>query len=172
MADCQTGDTVCNMAEATFPETARMRLLPPACAAIAAASILSFVPDRPAVAADVTCPFEISVQQTLAEPVEGWATYVDPWPTELVNLSVFDGPPEELAELIFDDEIEDADTWSVFWLLQAENPRGYWIRCRYANTLVNIEQQLPAGVTRCEIVFEKMMSYADGRPVVRSMRCG
>jgi len=40
------------------------------------------------------------------------------------------------------------------------------------NTLVTITQQLPEGVTRCDMVFEKQMSYADGRPVVRSMRCG
>jgi len=138
-------------------------------AAVAAALSL---PAGEAAADDVACPSEIVVEQTLAEPVEGWTTEVDPWPTELVNLSVFDGPPEELADLIFDDEVEDSETWTVSWLLQADNPRGYWIRCRYANTLVTITQQLPEGVTRCEMVFEKQMSYADGRPVVRSMRCG
>lgn len=139
--------------------------------ASALAATLS-LPSLEAVAGDVACPFEIVVEQTLAEPVEGWTTEADPWPTELVNLSVFDGPPEELAELIFDDEVEDSETWTVSWLLQADNPRGYWIRCRYANTLVTITQQLPEGVTRCDMVFEKQMSYADGRPVVRSMRCG
>lgn len=139
--------------------------------ASALAATLS-LPSLEAAADDVACPSEIVVEQTLAEPVEGWTPGADPWPTELVNLSVFDGPPEELAELIYDDEVEDSETWIVSWLLQADNPRGYWIRCRYANTLVTITQQLPEGVTRCDMVFEKQMSYADGRPVVRSMRCG
>jgi hypothetical protein len=121
---------------------------------------------------EISCPFEIDVEQVLSEPVEGWTSGADPWPTELVNLSVFDGPTAELAELIYDDEVDEADTTVVYWLLQADNPRGYWIRCRYANTLVTIERQLPAGVTRCELVFETQISYADGRPVVRSMRCG
>lgn len=143
-------------------------------AAIATAALaLSALPsDDPVHAEDgITCPFEIVVEQTLTEPVDGWTSEVDPWPTELVNLSVFDGPPVELAELIYDEEIEDAETWTISWLLQVDNPRGYWIRCRYANTLVTITQQLPAGVARCDMVFEKMISYADGRPVVRTMIC-
>ncbi len=150
-----------------------LRSVRPAFLTLAAAVAATLgLPVGEAAAADVACPFEIVVEQTLVEPVEGWSTEADPWPTELVNLSVFDGPPEELAELIYDDEVEDSETWTISWLLQADNPRGYWIRCRYANTLVTITQQLPVGVTRCDMVFEKQISYADGRPVVRSTRCG
>jgi hypothetical protein len=161
------------MAPANRTEIVRMRPSP-AGSVPAVAAALSILLSAAGVAKaedGVACPFEIEVTQTLAEPVAGWTSEVDPWPTELVNLSVFDGPPEELAELIYDEEIEDTETWTVSWLLQADNSRGYWIRCRYANTLVTITQQLPAGVTRCDMVFEKQMSYADGRPVVRSMLC-
>jgi len=141
--------------------------------AVATASLLVALAFRPlpVAAADTVCPFEIAVTQNLAAPIDGWTAGMDPWPTELANISVFDGPPEELADLIYDDEIEDTETWTIFWTLEADNPRGYWIRCRYANTLVTIERQLPADTARCEVVFEKLMSYADGRPVVRSMRC-
>jgi len=141
--------------------------------AIATAALLVALAFRPypVAAADTVCPFEIAVTQNLAGSVEGWTAGADPWPTELANLSVFDGPPEELADLIYDDEIEDAETWTTIWELWTDNPRGFWIRCRYANTLVTIERKLPTETTRCEVVFEKLMSYADGRPVVRSMRC-
>lgn len=138
---------------------------------LSAVAIVGLAGASDARAEEVTCPFEIDVAQALNGTVDGWTTGADPWPMELANLSLFDGPPEELFELVYDDEVEDSDTWTVSWLLDAENPRGYWVRCRYANTLVTIERQLPAGATRCDIVFEKMMSYADGRPVVRSMRC-
>ncbi len=125
-----------------------------------------------AAADELSCPFEIVAERTLAEPVEGRTTEADPRPPGLVNLSVFDGPPGEPAELIYDDEVVDSETGTVSWLLQADHPRGYRICCRCANTPVTIAQQPSAGITRCNLGFKKQMSCADGRPVVRSMPCG
>ncbi|MDZ4737538.1 MAG: STY0301 family protein [Rhodospirillaceae bacterium] len=121
--------------------------------------------------AEVTCPAEIEVVQELREPQTEWAEGAEPWPSELVNLAVFDGPPEELFQLIHDEESEDGDTAMIAWDLVANEGRGYWITCHYANTLVTLTRALPMSVARCEVVFETQMRYADGREVVRSMRC-
>lgn len=121
--------------------------------------------------AEVTCPAEIEVVQELREPQTEWAEGAEPWPSELVNLAVFDGPPEELVQLIHDEETEEGETATIAWDLLPNEERGYWITCHYANTLVTLTRALPMSVTRCEVVFETQIRYADGRRVVRSMRC-
>jgi hypothetical protein len=120
---------------------------------------------------EVVCPFEIEVVQALREPQNEWAEGAEPWPSELVNLAVFDGPPEELVQLIHDEETEEGETATIAWDLLPNEERGYWITCHYANTLVTLTRALPMSVTRCEVVFETQIRYADGRRVVRSMRC-
>ncbi|MEX0809635.1 MAG: STY0301 family protein [Dongiaceae bacterium] len=132
---------------------------------------LSWPASGQAEGAEVNCPAEIEVMQELREPQNEWVEGAEPWPSELVNLAVYDGPPEELVQLIHDEESEDDDTASIAWELVANEGRGYWITCHYANTLVTLTRALPRSVTRCEVVFETQLRYADGREVVRSMRC-
>jgi hypothetical protein len=36
---------------------------------------------------------------------------------------------------------------------------------------VILSRQLPATVTRCEAVYEKQQTFAEGAPVVRSVKC-
>jgi hypothetical protein len=127
--------------------------------------------DGQADGAEVVCPFEIDVAQALREPQNEWAEGAEPWPTELVNLAVFDGPPEELVQLIHDEETAEGDTVTIAWELAPDNARGYWITCHYANTLVTLTRALPMASSRCEVVFETQIRYADGRRVVRSMSC-
>lgn len=99
--------------------------------------------------AHVACPMAVEVSQGLVAPVAGWVEGVDSvLPTELAGLAVFDGRPEERAQLKYDDERRTAETLTQTWDLPA-NPRGYWITCRYANTKVTLTRQLPGTVTRC-----------------------
>jgi hypothetical protein len=121
--------------------------------------------------ADVGCPMKIEVSQSLAAPQEGWTGGQDKLPTELAGISVFDGPPEQLADLVPDDGVETGDTRSDIWNLP-KNERGYWLTCRYSSTTVTLTRQLPATVTRCEAVYEKQLSFIGGAPVVRSVACG
>ena len=124
-----------------------------------------------AVLADVGCPRKVEVKQALAAPPSGWTAGLDKLPTEAAGVSVFEGPPEELGDLVPDDSKNAADTRSDIWNLP-HSDRGYWLVCHYANTTVILSRQLPATVTRCEAVYEKQQSFASGAPVVRSVRCG
>jgi hypothetical protein len=121
--------------------------------------------------ADVGCPMTIEVSQSLAAPQEGWTDGADKLPTELAGISVFDGPPEELADLIPDDGTGSGDSRSDIWNLP-KIERGYWLTCRYSSTTVTLTRQLPATVTRCEAVYAKDMTFIGGAPVVRSVTCG
>jgi hypothetical protein len=121
--------------------------------------------------ADVGCPMKIEVSQSLATPQEGWTDGQERLPTELAGIAVFDGPPEQLADLVPDDGTETGDVRSDIWNLP-KNERGYWLTCRYSSTTVTLTRQLPATVTRCEAVYEKQLSFIGGAPVVRSVACG
>jgi hypothetical protein len=121
--------------------------------------------------ADVSCPMAIEVEEKLVAPQPGWAEGLSGLPTELAGISVFDGPPEELAELIPDDGTDATDVRSDIWNLP-KNDRGYWLTCRYSSTTVTLTRQLPATVTRCEAVYEKEIHFVGGDPVVRSTACG
>ncbi len=120
--------------------------------------------------ADVGCPQAVTVTQALAMPQSGWTAGLDKLPTEVAGVSVFEGPPEEMADLVPDDGKDAADTRSDIWNLP-QSDRGYWLICRYSNTTVILSRQLPATVTRCEAVYEKQQTFAGGAPVVRLVKC-
>ena len=123
------------------------------------------------VLADVGCPMKVEVKQALATPQSGWTAGLDKLPTEAAGVSVFEGPPEELADLVPDDGKDAADTRSDIWNLP-QSDRGYRLVCRYANTTVILSRQLPATVSRCEAVYERQQTFAGGAPIVRSVKCG
>jgi hypothetical protein len=121
--------------------------------------------------ADVSCPMKIEVEEKLAAPQSGWTEGQSGLPTELAGISVFDGPPEELAELVPDDGTDAADARTDIWNLP-KSDRSYWLICRYSSTTVTLTRQLPASVTRCQAVYEKEIHFAGGDPLVRSTACG
>ncbi len=121
--------------------------------------------------ADVGCPQAVVTTQALAAPQAGWTAGLDKLPTEVAGVSVFEGPPEEMADLVPDDGKDTADTRSDIWNLP-QSDRGYWLVCHYSSTTVILSRQLPATVTRCEAVYEKQQTFAGGAPVVRSVKCG
>ena len=145
----------------------RKRRMSAAAPAAALAIILSAIP----ASADTGCPMSIAVSQGLKAPLADWTEDLEALPTELSGLTVFDGPPEELASLVPDCDSEDGKTTTEFWTLAA-NPRGYWITCRYSSTTVTLTRRLPDTARRCEVVREKEVSFIEGEPVVRSMTCG
>jgi len=137
--------------------------------AVPAAAVSLSLAAAPALA-DVSCPMNISVGQSLAAPVADWTEGAEDLPTELSGLTVFDGPPEELASLVPDGDSETDKTATEYWTLAA-NPRGYWITCRYASTTVTLTRRLPNSATRCEVVREKEIAFIGGQKVVHSMAC-
>lgn len=103
--------------------------------------------------ADVGCPQAVTVTQGLGAPQSGWTAGLDKLPTEAAGVSVFEGPPAEMADLIPDDGKDAADARSDIWNLP-QCDRGYWLVCHYPNTTIILSRQLPAAVTRCEAVYE------------------
>ena len=110
----------------------------------------------------LTCPPELSITQSVAGPIpDGWnalsrssstmqsiapgaavATNAPP-----VSISVFDGPPAELADLIPDNPKAKPQRWTF----PRNRPRDIYVVCNYADTRIKVTRKVPADVTSCAL---------------------
>lgn len=102
-------------------------------------------------AADYKCPDSISANHTLMEPLEAgspWTSYSaeSAGAQTFSGITVFDGPPEEMASLVPATEGEQQ-----VWTFSAQKSRKIWVQCDYANTSLKLVQAMPDAVTRCAV---------------------
>lgn len=119
--------------------------------------------------AQVVCPPSVSVEQKATAPNE-WSLDYSKASAELSSVTIFDGAPEELASLKYDDERTTRDEIIQTWELPA-NDRGYWIVCGYSNSTVLLRRRLPNDARACAVVFEKGVSFGSGGAVVKRAVC-
>jgi hypothetical protein len=119
--------------------------------------------------AQVACPSSIAVEQKAAAPND-WSLGYSKDAAELSSVTIFDGPPEELASLKYDDQRTVKDDVIQRWELPA-SPRGNWIVCGYTNTTAQLRRKLPDEVRACEVLMEKGVSYGGGGEVIKRARC-
>ncbi|MGO9606288.1 MAG: STY0301 family protein [Candidatus Binataceae bacterium] len=124
-----------------------------------------------AAAGDLRCPLEIAVDQKATAPAPQWAVNYNGFKNELAAVTIYDGSPDQGASLVYDDQKTVDDTLVQTWKL-APNPRGYWIKCGYSNTSAEISEKIPVDATHCEAVYERNVSFGDGRRPIRSADCG
>ncbi len=65
----------------------------------------------------------------------------------LRNVTVFDGPPSELASLVPDEGGDTSASWELGYVYDAG--RTVWVRCQYADG-TSADVQLSAKVSKCE----------------------
>ena len=66
----------------------------------------------------------------------------------LDNLALFDGDPDERAQLKPDNGDSDA---LHYWSLDRRNPRPFYLVCHYRETAITLQQALPAGISYCRV---------------------
>jgi hypothetical protein len=123
-----------------------------------------------AFAGELRCPPEIAVEQKANDPPVGWTVGYNGFRNGLASVTIYDGPPEQGASLVYDDEKTAPDTITQTWTL-VPGARGYWMTCGYSNTAAQVSRKIPANATRCEVVLERNVSFADGRHPVRRAAC-
>jgi hypothetical protein len=133
-----------------------------------AAVLLGTFPTGAALA-QVACPPNISVAQKATAPSE-WSADYSKLPAALSSVTIFEGPPEELGSLKYDDERTTKDSVIQTWELPASD-RGYWIVCGYTNTSAQLRRKLPSELHACEVVLEKGVTFGDGGAVVKRAGC-
>jgi hypothetical protein len=100
-----------------------------------------------------------------ADAPEGWTARERGEMHWLDGAAVFDGPPEEQADLVPDNE--NAAASAAVWTLDPKSDRGYWVECRYEGTETTLAGKVPAGARKCAVSRKKAdgIGYRGGRKV-------
>jgi len=64
-----------------------------------------------------------------------------------VSVSVFDGPPVDMADLVPD----DPNARVVRWTFAKNRTRDIYIVCHYADTRISLTRKAPAEITMCQL---------------------
>lgn len=125
------------------------------------ACVLAIVPACTASAADWTleCPARLATAQSVAGSVPaGWTVY-DRTTSAMkgtsgvaataravpLSISVYDGPPSEMADLVPDDPNAKVQRWT----LPKARTRDTYIVCNYMDTRIRLARKVPAEATSC-----------------------
>jgi len=92
---------------------------------------------------ELQCPATIAVDQRISDTPAGWTAGYNGFTDQLASVTIYDGPPEQGASLVYTDEKTAAGRVSQIWRL-GPNDRGDWITCGYSNTSAQLIQKIPA----------------------------
>ena len=113
-------------------------------------------------AEELICPPTLEVRQALSSNAPmPWQARIDPSPHALAGITLFDGSPDQQASLVPDKDIPSGQrnrlaTWTLGSLGGA-----LWLSCRYLDTAVTLERQLPTSYQTCQLL------YGPGGTVIR-----
>ncbi|MBL0461942.1 MULTISPECIES: STY0301 family protein [Aeromonas] len=102
------------------------------------------------------CPATIETRQQLLGTTQGWQAVTpnelgeqhQPLRHRLENLALFDGDPDERAQL----KPDNGDSHAIhYWSLDRHNPRPFYLVCHYQETAITLQQALPAGLGYCRV---------------------
>jgi hypothetical protein len=103
-------------------------------------------------------PPSIAVQQNLQATPEGWSAGLLDRPHVLACITFYDGRPEAMASLVYDQESGAGPKRTFTWRFQPTTPDGIWIECRYAGTRVVLRKRLPEGVRECAVTTNRVVT--------------
>lgn len=101
----------------------------------------------------IDCPESIAAVESLDGAGEAWRVETDLGKRGkfLDSISVFSGPPAEMASLVPDRSSERKQRRISAWEFSAQSSEAYWVACTYTNSTLQLTRQLPSGVRRCEL---------------------
>ena len=121
-------------------------------------------------AADSLCPDTVSVKQTGAPPAPEWSLSYSGAPSELEMVTFYNGPPKEEASLVYDDFVRGKDSSTATWKFP-KDPRGYWVKCSYRGTSLELSKALPPSVSSCRVNYERQAASPSGLPAIKRIAC-
>lgn len=119
--------------------------------------VLALILPSPAFAdaIDFTCPDNTGTEQAVARVPHGWLSSTLTEVPEMDMLTVFDGPPGEMASLVPD----NADSAEAhFWTFSTEEPRKIWLECGYKGREERLIRPLPEDIVKCTQTEERKLS--------------
>jgi hypothetical protein len=136
-----------------------------------AALVLAFQPLASAADWQLDCPAQLATAQSLSGSIPaGWSAVARTTSavqdaahgttiagtTPPVSISVFDGPPSEMADLVPDNPNARVQRWTF----GKARTRDVYVVCNYADTRIKLAHKVPATATSCAL------RGADGTAVV------
>ncbi len=118
----------------------------------------------------VSCPETIKVEQKAISQSSKWSISYDPSPHRLEMVTFFNGPPSEMASLIYDQRSKIKGGWVGTWKFPKDE-RGYWIRCSYSQTSAELSRSIPDSVTICRVTYDETSHSTSGLPAIRKIEC-
>jgi hypothetical protein len=137
-----------------------LRLL--ACAALFASA--------PVFAADSLCPETVNTRQTGAAPAPDWSVSYSTSPNQLEMVTFYSGPPKDEASLVYDDFVSGKDSSLATWKFP-KDPSGYWVKCSYRGTTLELSKALSPTVSSCRVTYNRDAGLPSGLPAIRSIAC-
>ncbi len=122
-----------------------------------------------AAGADVGCPASVSVRQAATAPA-GWAVDYDKKANDLTMVTFFEGPPAELASLVYDEQTSKGGEIRAVWRFPPGS-KGIWMSCAYDGTRAVLSRQLPASVRTCTVRYDKATASSSGLPSIKGIEC-
>jgi hypothetical protein len=119
----------------------------------------------------ISCPDTVPLASPqLAKPIEGWKVFFDTTPHRLSRVTFFDGPVEDSASLVPDEDTRLGKTRTAKWLFQPKPERPYWLACYYSRTSLALSRALPEGLKECDVTYNPSVEI-DGMPEIKSISC-
>jgi hypothetical protein len=119
-------------------------------------------------AEEVHCPETISVKQSLAEPVQGWTESTSDMPNLLAGVTFLEGPPEQKASLVYDDEHTVKGKRIATWRFDSQS--HIWLSCGYSGSNIVLSRTLTKGTTVCSVTYNPSQTIA-GPPLIEKIEC-
>ena len=117
-------------------------------------------------AVEPACPASIAVEESLKQRYEGWIEGRANEPRRLSRITIFEGPPEELASLIGQQHNVSKATMVSTWRL---TPGGrYFMSCSYSGTRIVLSQPIPSNYREVTITYSRNVSI-DGAPEIQKV---
>jgi hypothetical protein len=124
----------------------------------------------PVFAADSLCPETIATKQAGNAPAPEWSVSYSASPNQLEMVTFYSGPPKDEASLVYDELASSKDSSLATWKFP-KDPRGYWVKCSYRGTTLELSKPLSATVSSCRVTYSRDASLPSGLPAIRSIAC-
>jgi hypothetical protein len=122
-------------------------------------------------AEDISCPAKITVSQKIAKHAPPWAVSYSTLPSELEEITFYDGPPSEMASLVYDDEkVAGGNTVAIWHFSERKTDSDFWFSCGYAHTTAILSRKIPKSLTECSVTYSKDETIA-GHYLIKSFSC-
>ena len=134
------------------------------------AVVATLIAALPASASDSLCPDAVGVKQTGAAPAPEWSVSYSATPTQLEMVTFYSGPPRDEASLVYDDLVRAKDSSTATWAFP-KNPRGYWVKCSYRGTTLELSKALPPTLSACRVTYDRQAASPSGLPAIKRIAC-